>query len=241
MYNLKAYQMEKKCANIEPFSVKREWMSEHMDHGAYKCFPLTLANKLGFSISFPEDIIFEWNGEANKSKSKIKFYSGEEFCYVDRGLGTIAFNTKTLFKTEEGVSCLIMPAPNYFIEGIQSFTTILATSFFTGATHVVNKITKKNSIIEIKANTPVASILPISILQFQNTKLDYYCFDKINNFKDLFYPHNTKEYALSLKKYGEDNNKTSDWYIKAIDHKGNKIGSHEVNSFNFNIENIKNV
>ena len=43
----------------------------------------------------------------------------------------------------------------------------------------------------------------------------------------IFTPHSTEEYSIALKKYGEDNKKTANWYKNAIDHKGNKIGKHE--------------
>lgn len=239
MYKIEAFPIAPVSANINSFSIKREWMNEHLGHAAYNCFPLTIANKLGFSISFPKDIVFEWNGETNKSKSKIKFYSGEEFCYIDRGLGTIAFDTKTIFKTKEGVSTLIMSAPNYFIDGIQCLTSILSTSFFSGSTHIVHKIMKKNSIVEIKSNTPVATIIPISISQFENSELILHEF--LSAEEKIFTPHSTEEYSIALKKYGEDNKKTANWYKNAIDHKGNKIGKHEIEDFKFNVKKVNYV
>ena len=172
MYDINVYQMEDSFVQLSSLPIKRDWMDENLNSGAYNCFPLTLANKMGFGISFSKDIAFEWNGKINKNNSEFKIYSGEEFCYTERGLGTIAFDTKTIFKTEKNVSTLIMPPPNYFIDGIQCLTSILSTSFFGGSMHIVNKIIQKKSIIEIKAHTPVAAILPISISQFENATLN---------------------------------------------------------------------
>ena len=241
MYSIDAYKMEDSFVELNCLSVKRDWMDENLNHGAYNCFPLTLANKMGFAVSFSKDIIFEWNGETSKEKSEFKIHSGNEFCYTERGLGTIAFDTKTVFKTDNGISTLIMPAPNYFIDGIQCLTSILSTSFFGGSMHIVNKIMKKKSIIEIKAHTVVAAILPISISQFENTTLNNYLLKELKDDSKIFYPHNTQEYSLALKKYGEDNHRTANWYAKGIDHNHNIIGNHEINNFNFNIKKGTNV
>ena len=113
--------------------------------------------------------------------------------------------------------------------------------FFGGTMHIVNKVMKKNSIIEIKAHTPVAAILPISISQFENATLNNYLIEELEDHSKIFYPHNTEEYSLALKKYGEDNHRTANWYAKGIDHNHNIIGNHEINNFNFNIKKGTNV
>ena len=87
--------------------------------------------------------------------------------------------------------------------------------------HILTHTTNKNSIIEIKANTIVASILPISISQFENTTLNNYLLKELKDDSKIFYPHNTQEYSLALKKYGEDNHRTANWYAKGIDHNNN--------------------
>jgi hypothetical protein len=234
MYSIKAYPIEKNFANIEVLSVKRNWMDQAKDSSAYNCFPLTLANTFGFAISFPVDISFE----LNKKNNKFKIYSGEEFCYLERGLDTISFITNIQFETEEGVSLLTIPPPNYFIDGMQCFTSILSTSFFTGSLHIVYKITKPNHIFTIKAGTPIAAILPISISQFKDSVLIKNSYG--NNFKKDNLT-NSKEYSEELKKYLPGSSKTANWYKKAVDHKGNKIGNHELLSFNLKVENKKNV
>ena len=47
---------------IKAGEVKRNWMDETEEKHAYRCFPLALTNQLGWSISFPEDITFMWDG-----------------------------------------------------------------------------------------------------------------------------------------------------------------------------------
>lgn len=238
MYSINAYPIAENFANIEPLTIKRDWMDEIIQHGAYSCFPLTLANTLGFAISFPVDISFKWNGQNNKNYSVIDIFEGEEFCYLERGFGTISFDTNIQFETKEGVSLLTIPAPNYFIDGIQCFTSIISTSFFTSSLHIVCKITRPNHIFTIKSGTPIAAILPISISQFK---------DSILNFNSLMDPSkplnatNSKEYSDALKYYSPDTSKTANWYKKGVDHKGNKIGNHELLSFNLKVKKETNV
>ena len=238
MYNVNIFSFSDNVANIEELSIKRDWMDEVPSHGAYNCFPLTLANKFGIGISFPEKISFKWNGEMDKANQILDIYEGKDFCYVDRGLGTIAFNTNLTFETDENVSTLIMPVPNQYIEGLQVLTSIISTSFFSGSIHIVCKITKPNYLIEIEKNTPIATFLPISLNQFENSNI--YINKDIFNRKNKII-HDSIEYGNALKEYGLKYKKPANWYRNAIDQNENIIGKHELMSFKFNIIKEKNV
>ena len=126
----------------------------------------------------------------------------KDFCYIDRGLGTIAFNTNLTFETDENISTLIMPVPNQYIEGLQVLTSIISTSFFSGSIHIVCKITKPNYLIEIEKNTPIATFLPISLNQFENSNI--YINKDISNRKNKIV-HDSIEYGNALKEYGFKN------------------------------------
>ena len=59
---VKIYKTEDIHTNISPLGVHRDWMKEN--DPAYHCFPVTLTNKFGYGISFPEDISFVWHGNS---------------------------------------------------------------------------------------------------------------------------------------------------------------------------------
>jgi hypothetical protein len=45
-------------ANIDQLPLQRDWMDLTFDRHAYHCFPVSLSNRLGWGISYPEDIVF---------------------------------------------------------------------------------------------------------------------------------------------------------------------------------------
>jgi hypothetical protein len=213
--------------NIFPLSGDRDWMPENKY--AYNCFPVTLSNKLGYGLSFDHDISFMWNGDSSPGvEGNIEVYDGAEYCFFGRGGGIIGFPTNLIFKTEEDLSILTMPVPNQFIDGVQCFTSVLSSSFYTGVLQVVWKITSPNKVITIPAGTPLAAVLPISVSKIQDTT-----FKLLDEEVEILHG---KEYNDAMFEYGKINNRPSDWYRNETNHLGNKIGSHEVKSLKLNLE-----
>ena len=56
------YKNNQTRSKIEQTKVKRDWMDDTLDAHAYKCFPVSMANTIGWSISFLDDIEFIWDG-----------------------------------------------------------------------------------------------------------------------------------------------------------------------------------
>jgi hypothetical protein len=196
---------------------------------AYKCFPVTLTNSLGWGLSFPEDIEFIWDGISDSSPDHVKIIKGEKYVSSLRSNATISFNTNLIFKTENNVSLLQMPTPNQFIEGISPFTTIISTSFFNGPLPCAWKITKPNSIITIKANTPFITVLPISLTELQNSQINLHLKPEENQLTNT-----GEDYKNSIEKINK-NGEWSNFYRNAINHLGQSIGSHEVKSIKLSV------
>lgn len=229
MYNIDVFKLNEFAANIEQLPIKRDWMDNTAERHAYNCFPVTLTNGLGWGISFPEDIVFIWDGISDSYAHHVKVISGNKYVYTERANGTISFKTGLSFVTEENVSILHMPAPNYFIDGITPFTTIMSTRFFRGELPSAAKITKANKEIIIKANTPFAAIMPISLSNLQNSTINLYNSNEIPG--DFFtIPYGYSEAIYELNKIG----KWSNFYREGTDHMGNKLGNHEVKSIRLN-------
>ncbi len=212
-------------ANIEQLPARRDWMDQTQDKHAYMCFPLNLTNRLGWSISFPEDISFIWDGVTDTSPDHVKILKGEKFVHPTRGNATISFLTGLKFTTDQNTSILAMPVPNLFIRGAQCYTTLMSTSFYIHMLPLAWRITEPNIEIEIPAGTPVASILPISLTNLEN---DY----ELQITEDL--PDGS--YWEEVRKYGDATiikNGAGDWskmYRDALDYNGNSVGSHETKS-----------
>lgn len=157
------------CADIQPLGVKRKWMDETFDKHAYHCFPVSLSNTLGWGISFPEEISFIWDGISDSTDTHVKVLSGNKFVSTARSNATLSFNTNLVIKTDENISMLAMPTPNWPIDGVWPFTTLISTSFFRGSFPIAWRITRANEVITIPANTPVSAIFPISLSNINNS------------------------------------------------------------------------
>jgi hypothetical protein len=219
-------------AILEPLSVKREWMDRY-NGSEYHCFPVTLSNRLGWAVSFPKDISFVWNGDTTPNKEECTtILAGEEYCWNQRGMGAITLNTNLIFKSDENTSLLTLPVPNQFIDGLQVFTSIMSSSFYTGGLQIVLQLTSPGKTVLIPANTPIATLVPISLTQFENAEMtiheEEWPFTKI---------HNSEEYNEGIWKLkNEAHNEMSNCYSRAVDHKGNKIGNHQIKRFNFTVK-----
>lgn len=208
-------------ANIEQLDLKRDWMENTGERHAYHCFPVSLANRLGWAISLPDDVSFIWDGSNDPASYHVKITKGHRFANVNRANHTISFETGIRFESEENVTLLTMPVPNEFVRGAQCFTTLLSTSVMKGTLPIAWMITEPNLEISIPAGTPIAAVFPISLTDVQDYEL------KVSKYKY------DREYEAYMKDRGdaaEKKNSIGDWshfYRDAVDHLGNKMGKHE--------------
>ena len=213
------------AGKIEQLSATRGWMDESADRHAYMCFPLTITNRLGWGISFPEDIVFIWDGIDDTTPDHVKILKGDKYASPKRCNATISFETGLIFRTDPDVSTLTMPVPNQFIAGTQCFTTLLSTSFYKPELPIAWKITEANKEITIPAGTPVAAIIPVSLTDLE-TKYEM----------EIDPNPPSYEYWEEVSKYGEvaqEKNRQGDWskmYRDAVDYEGKKVGAHETKS-----------
>ena len=85
--------------------------------------------------------------------------------------------------------------------------------------------------LPISLSTP-AIVLPISLSDLQNSKINLYNHDQIpSGFFNI--PNDYSETVMEINKKGE----WSNFYRNATDHKGNKLGNHEVKAIR--LETIK--
>ncbi|NBP55380.1 hypothetical protein EBU71_02365 [bacterium] len=232
---INVYQEKNYPVTFDTLKVNRVWMDNTFDRHAYHCFPLSLSNLLGWTFYYPEDIVFRWNGKDPNSLSEdLKIISGERFVHPNRANGTISFNTGLTVQSEQNISILIMPVPNQFIDGVQCFTSIISTSVLRAELPCAWKVTKSNEEIVIPANTPIASIVPISLKKIE--EFDFNIYDA--NF--------SKDYIDSLSSYGkasEEITKNGNWtgfYRNATDENSNIIGKHELKTLRLKINDCRN-
>lgn len=219
---IRCYKKAQKTLNISPMSIKRDWMDNTPQGHAYRCHPVTSANVIGWNISCPVDIRFIWNGINDTSSTNVKILEGDEFTQTGRGQSTVSFNTRFILKTDEKMSVFTINPQNYFNPDIEVVSSLISTSFLDTDFPLAIKCKTANKEIVIKAGSPIATIIPISLTSLQNESIE------ILNF------NHTDEYFEKLRSYGEAAQKINqagewtDWYRNAVNEKGESIGSHEV-------------
>jgi hypothetical protein len=211
-------------AILSPLSAKREWATDLPYPHAYKCFPITLANQFGWGISFPDDIMFRWNGNYNALDNNIEVFSGHKWLSFTRGWGIVSFHTGLVFKTDENLTMLGYPVPNQFIDGFQVFTSLISTSFFQKPYQLAGQITRAKEMITIKAGTPVGAIMPVSLTDINESTATKKPFADLN--MDI---QALSDYSDVVTKANK-NNEITNFYRNATDHKNKKIGNHELRS-----------
>ena len=223
MYSVEVYKLHSNStAILSPLGLRRDWQDKTNYEHVYKCFPLTLANTMGWGICYPEDLSFIWNGKYKASSDNVKILKGQNWLTTTRGFATVNFRTGFKFKTDPDVSMLGYPVPNQFIDGFQTFTSLISTSFFMGEWQVAGMITTPNKIITIKAGTPIAAVMPISLTNLNNSEIIEKPLENLNS-KEVM----SNEYAITV---GNTNVKggVTNFYRNATDMHGNKIGDHEL-------------
>jgi hypothetical protein len=229
------YKNIENAADIFPLSGRRDWMDETAEKHAYRCFPVTLTNQLGWGIAFPEDITFMWDGVTSTYPDNVKVLQGQKYCSTVRGNASIQFHTGLTFKTDKNYSLLSMPVPNKFVDGITPYMTIMSSSFFEGELPVVWRITKPFTPITIKAGEPIISVLPISLTDLQNTTLNIKSIKDIKRIPKKIQP--TFDGAKIAAEQAAQNGGWTDYYRDGVDYMGNKLGEHEVKAIKLKTEN----
>ena len=227
--------MQGKNFVISPMSIKRDWMDDTSENHAYRCFPVTQANVVGWSLSCSENIEFIWDGINDQTDKHIEIFSPQG-AYSGRGQSSVSLNTGLIFRTDKDVSLLTINPVNYFNEDFETMSNLISTSFFDSPFPLAIKAKRANEKIIIKAGTPIATIIPISLSFLNNSSI------KIFDYED----EDSKRMEAN-KSYGEasqiinSSGKWTDFYRNAINEKGETLGDHEVKVLKLSVEdNTKN-
>lgn len=218
--------------SIEPMPIKRDWMDETSEGHAYRCFPVTQSNVIGWNIFCTTDIEFIWDGINDQSQDHIEILQAPEGSYTGRGQSSISFNSGLIFRTDEQVSMLTINPVNYFSNDFEAMSNLISTSFYNNPLPLAIKAKLANQNILIKAKTPLATIIPISLSELNNTCIN------IIDYKDL-----DNKRSRANQSYGEASQKINslgewtDWYRDAVNEKGETLGDHEVKVLKLYVKN----
>lgn len=224
-----AYKKTSMALDINPMSIKRDWMDETPQGHAYRCHPVTSANVIGWSISCPVDLKFIWNGINDTSGDNVKILEGQNYLYTGRGQSTVSFNTGFILRTNETTSVLTITPQNYFDTDVEVVSSLISTSFLNTDFPLAIKCKTANKEITIKAGTPIATIIPISLTTLKDESIEIVDFVHTQEYFDALNSYGAA--AQEINKMGE----WTDWYRNAVNEKGESVGSHEVKNLKLSV------
>lgn len=231
MINISVEKMKGSLFNIEPMSIKRDWMDSTSEGHAYRCFPVTQSNVVGWSLSSVSDIEFVWDGTNDQTPDHINIIKAPQGSYGGRGQSSISFDTGLVFRTEEDISLFTINPVNYFSNDFETMSNLMSTSFYDNPLPLAIKARKVNETVLIKAGTPLATIIPISLSNLNNSCI------KIFDYQDK-----DKKRVQSNMSYGaaaqviNSSGKWTDWYRDAVNEKQESVGTHEVKVLKLTVE-----
>jgi hypothetical protein len=229
MLNISVEKIQGALFDIKPMSIKRDWMDATSEGHAYRCFPVTQSNVIGWSLSCVEDIEFIWDGINDQTSDRVEIFSPEG-SYSGRGQSSVSLNTGLVFKTDKDVSIFTINPVNYFSHEFETISSLISTSFYDNPLPLAIKAKVANKRIFIKAGTPVATIIPISLSNLNGTNIEivkYQDQDRKRLDANIAYGNAAQE----INKAGE----WTDWYRNAVNEKNKSIGSHEVKNLKLSV------
>ena len=229
MFNISVEKTQGALFDIQPMSIKRDWMDVTSEGHAYRCFPVTQSNVIGWSLSCVEDIEFIWDGVNDQTPDRIEIFSPSG-AYSGRGQSSISLNTGLVFRTDKDVSIFTINPVNYFSNEFETMSSLMSTSFYDNPLPLAIKAKIANKRVVIKAGTPVATIIPISLSNLNGTNIE------IVDYQD----QDRKRLEANMS-YGtaaqviNSSGKWTDWYRDAVNEKEETQGSHEVKTLKLSV------
>lgn len=230
MFNITVEKMQGGVFNIEPMSIKRDWMDVTSEKHAYRCFPVTQANVIGWNLVCTEDIIFTWDGINDQTDQHVKIVSPSG-SYSGRGQSSISLNTSLVFRTDPDVSIWTINPVNYFNDDFETMSSLISTSFYDNPLPLALKAKKANVETVIKAGTPIATIIPISLTNLNNTSIEIIGYKD----EDSSRTNANISYGEAAQVLNSSGNWT-DWYRNAVNEKNESLGSHEVKTLKLSVK-----
>ena len=229
MFNISVEKTQGALFDIQPMSIKRDWMDATSENHAYRCFPVTQSNVIGWSLSCLEDIEFIWDGVNDQTPDRVQVFSPEG-AYSGRGQSSISLNTGLVFRTAQDVSIFTINPVNYFSDEFETMASLISTSFYDNPLPLAIKAKVANKRVVIKSGTPVATIIPISLSNLNGTDIEiikYQDPDRKRLDANISYGSAAQEINSS--------GKWTDWYRDAVNEKEESQGSHEVKTLKLGV------
>lgn len=209
---------------------KRAWFNKIF----YKCLPLSIANKYGFSVSVPFGFDLEWNGGDKTDDLLIylhedeKMYQGKNHVSIKShfGYGILTISIPVVLKTPPGINLMVMPPPNYITPNLMPMFGVVETDNLRYTFTFNIKVIIPGIRISVYAYSPIAAFMPIPrnfADRFELINgLDMFSNEFINEEKKIVQEHDIIRNNLQEKEMWDRT------YFTGTDIRGNVFNEHQI-------------
>jgi hypothetical protein len=165
-----------KRMQIEQSPVNRDWMTQTVQGYAYRCLPMTYANRHGWCIKLLQDVEVIWDGSVGAQGTKIvcgREQDGIVFADNGTGNGVVTFHFNAIPRTSKDWNLWIMGAPNLVIPGASPLSGIVESDWMFSSPTANWKITEPNKLIVFKKEDPVIFFIPIHKTELEDFTLEH--------------------------------------------------------------------
>jgi hypothetical protein len=179
---------------IEQAPVDREWMDETSQGYAYRCLPMTYANRHGWCVRLTEDVKVIWkNGH---SSSKVDILSGEtqngiRMANNGTGNGIVTFHLNAVPRTSPEWNLWIMGAPNLVVPGASPLSGVVESDWMFSSPTSNWKITVQDIPVVFKKGDPVIFFVPVHKSELEQFALEHYSVDDDPEIKKHLFEFNS--------------------------------------------------
>lgn len=162
---------------IEQSPVDREWMDETAMGYAYRCLPMTYANRHGWCIRLIEDVEVTWHGETSADSTEIhtgRTQNGVRFADNGTGNGVVTFHFNAIPRTSKDWNIWIMGAPNLVIPGASPLSGVVESDWMFSSPTANWKLTDPGRKVIFRAGDPVIFFVPVHKTELEEFELSHH-------------------------------------------------------------------
>jgi len=160
---------------LRPAPPTRGWMDRMLDHHAYRCLPLNIANSFGWEILSPCAFEVAWTGGTHTNAVSFRVLDGyaqlAQFAVSHFSYGIFTFHLGYLFKTEPGWDLLASGSHNSPKDGVAALAGVIETDWLPYPFTMNWQMTRPGS-VRFDKDEPVCMISPVPHGALQDVTLE---------------------------------------------------------------------
>lgn len=151
-------------------------MDETTSGYAYRCLPMTYANRHGWCMRLTEDVEVTWDGNIYADGTTIhtgRNQNGIRVADNGTGNGIVTFHLNAIPRTDPDWNLWIMGAPNLVIPGASALSGVVESDWVYTAPTSNWKLTDPGRTVTFKKGDPVIFFIPIHKTELESFEIEH--------------------------------------------------------------------